>query len=90
MKSCHSNPEVSKVVEEDGAGCGDCRDCNDAPNSARSTDGPRVDGSLPVPPVLTHLAVNLCILNTKAGGPEVQEAIELLMDEEFYLSDLRF
>ena len=57
MKSFHSNPEVSKGAEEDGAGCGDCRDFNDAPDSPRSTEGPRVDGSLPVPPVLTHFSV---------------------------------
>ena len=90
MKSFHSNPEVSKGVEEDGAGCGDCRDCTDAPDSPRSTDGPRVDGRLPVPPALTHLAVALCILNKKAGDTEVQEVIELLMEEKFDLSGFRF
>ena len=90
MNSLYSNPELSKSVEEDGAGCGDCRDRKDAPESSRSTDGPRVDGSLPFPPVLTHLSVALCILNTKAGGTKVQEFIGFLMDEKFDLSEFRF
>ena len=75
MKSFHSNPEVSKGVEEDGAGCGDCSDCKDAPDSPRSTDGPRVDGSLPVQALLTHLAVDLCILNKKSAVPKSRRSL---------------
>ena len=32
----------------------------------------------------------LFILNKKAGGTEVEKVIELLMDEEFDLFDIRF
>ena len=77
-------------MEEDESGCGNCRDCNDAPDSSRSTKGTRVDGRLPVPPVLTHLSVALYIFKKNAGGTEVQEVIELLMGEELDLSDFRF
>ena len=90
MKYFHFTFEVSKVVKEDGAGYGACRDCNDVPHSPRSTDGPRFDGSLLVPPVVTHLAVALYILNTKAGVTEVQDVIEFLMYEEFDLFDFSF
>ena len=77
-------------MEEDGAGCGEWRDYNYAPDSPRCNEGLHVDGRLPVPPLLTHISVVLCNLNTKYGGTEVQEVIELLMDEEFDLSDFRF
>ena len=40
--------------------------------------------------MLTHLAVALFIFNTKAGGTEFQNVIDVLMEENFDLSDFRF